>query len=336
MTTVKASCLARASIAGNPSDGYGGAVVSVPVPALSATVTVAAAERFEITPSPTGDDTFGDVDELVDHVDRFGYGSARDLVLASIRSLVRLADAPIAPCRVTVGTTIPRSVGLAGSSAIVIATMRALAVRVEHERWAATLLAEPDWLASMALHAETGELGITAGLQDRVVQARGAPTLMEFGDGAMRRIHGLDAGTYRNLPSLPVDPDAAFLAYRRSAAQQSGAVHQGLSVRAGEAAVVAAMEDLARQAQRAATAMEIGDLEAVGDAMNASFEARSNAMQLDPSHVEMVAAAQAAGAAANYAGSGGAITVVAPSSEIAAHARKVLADELDCTIVALG
>ena len=36
--SVVATCTARAALAGNPSDGYGGAVLAVPVPDLFATV----------------------------------------------------------------------------------------------------------------------------------------------------------------------------------------------------------------------------------------------------------------------------------------------------------
>src|SRR5207248_8262986 len=58
---------------------------------------------------------------------------------------------------------IPRQVGLAGSSAIIVATLRCL---MDFYEVPIPLEVQP----SLALSVETEELGITAGLQDRVVQ----------------------------------------------------------------------------------------------------------------------------------------------------------------------
>ena len=89
------SAFARAALAGNPSDGYGGAVLAVCVPALAAHAEATRAARCTSDPpSP-----------LVDAaVARFGRGA----------------------CAVRWRTDVPREVGLAGSSAIVTATLRAL------------------------------------------------------------------------------------------------------------------------------------------------------------------------------------------------------------------
>ena len=65
-------------------------------------------------------------------------------------------------------TTIPRSVGLAGSSAIVIAALRAAGVDLE-----------PPEVAELALAIERDDLGIAAGLQDRAVQAFDQPVLVD-------------------------------------------------------------------------------------------------------------------------------------------------------------
>ena len=42
------TCQARAALAGNPSDGYGGFVVAVPLPSVAATVTVESAARDSV------------------------------------------------------------------------------------------------------------------------------------------------------------------------------------------------------------------------------------------------------------------------------------------------
>ena len=107
---------ARAALLGNPSDGYGGAVV-----AFAFADFVARVERCE------GIDAHPDAVPL-------------------LRAAARRADAGDAGLRLR--TTIPREVGLGGSSAIVIAALRALGV----DR-------PPDELARMALAVEVEDLG---------------------------------------------------------------------------------------------------------------------------------------------------------------------------------
>ena len=70
------------------------------------------------------------------------------------------------------------------------------------------------------------------------------------------------------------------------------------------------MVDLFRAARAARDALLDGDHRALCRAVDASFDARARMMALDPLHVEMVTCARAAGAAANYAGSGGAVVCV--------------------------
>ena len=84
--------------------------------------------------------------------------------------------AEVGPVEARWSTTVPREVGLAGSSAIVIAVLRALSQAT------GTSLAERE-LARMALAVEAEDLGIAAGLQDRLVQAHEGLVAMDFGDG---------------------------------------------------------------------------------------------------------------------------------------------------------
>lgn len=85
-------------------------------------------------------------------------------------------------------TNIPRQAGLSGSSALVLATLRCLVeVHGVQDRVHA-----PD-LPALALAAE-GSLGITAGLQDRVVQTYGGCVYMDF-----RQALGSVPGVYRAI-----------------------------------------------------------------------------------------------------------------------------------------
>ncbi|MDH3708063.1 MAG: hypothetical protein OES57_18510, partial [Acidimicrobiia bacterium] len=93
--TQPVSVPARVALAGNPSDGFGGAVVGLPFRAFAATVEVA-----DCDPLPSGLAALGEAARTV-----FQSRFPRAAPLPSLR----------------VRTTIPRSVGLAGSSAVVVA-----------------------------------------------------------------------------------------------------------------------------------------------------------------------------------------------------------------------
>jgi glucuronokinase len=193
------------------------------------------------------------------------------------------------PASVRWSTSIPRAVGLGGSSAIVIATVRALC-GVHGVELA------PDALASFALAVETEDLGIAAGLQDRVAQAYGGLTFMDFRDGVYEP---LDPAL---LPSL-------FVAWDRAAAGHSGTIHGGLRARheRGEKVVLESMSRLGELARRARNALVDGDADAFARCVDGSFEARRKMLMLDERHVAMIELARAYGASANYTGSGGAI-----------------------------
>lgn len=277
--------LARAALAGNPSDGYGGAVLAVCVPGFAAHADAQPAAQAVSDPPST----------LVDAaVARFGRG----------------------PCAVRWATTVPREVGLAGSSAIVTATVRALCAL--H----GDVLA-PGALAEMALAVEVDDLGIAAGPQDRYAQAHEGLVLMDFA-GARPQVERLDPAL---LPSL-------YLAWRPDAAEASHAVHGGLRDRAAEPVVRAGMARLAGHARAARDALHSGDRTAFAQALDGSFDERAALLELDPRHVAMVAAARAAGASANYAGSGGAIVGTLPPSGLDPVARALRA--LGCEIEALS
>jgi glucuronokinase len=274
---------ARAALAGNPSDGYGGAVLAVCVPALAAHAEATPAAEARSDPP----------NALVDAaVARFARGA----------------------CAVRWRTAVPREVGLAGSSAIVTATVRALCELHGHA------LAADD-LAEMVLAVEVDDLGIAAGPQDRYAQAHEGLVLMDFA-GSRPRVERIDVGL---LPPL-------YLAWRTDAAQTSHAVHGGLRERASEAAVRAAMGRLADHARAGRDALHAGDDAAFAAAVDGSYDERPALIDLDPRHVAMVDAARGAGASANYAGSGGAIVGTLPPA--GAPPLKTALRALGCDVIA--
>jgi galactokinase/mevalonate kinase-like predicted kinase len=283
---------ARAALAGNPSDGYGGAVLAFTLAERHARVLARQTSHPAIEP-------------------------AADIVAATLRRFARDYGGPDARALdLQWQTDIPRGVGLGGSSAIVIATLRAVCklhgVRIE-----------PSDLAVIALAVETEELGIAAGLQDRVAQAHEGVVFMDFdGRSSLRGGHGhyelLDAGA---LPPL-------LIAWRPGAAKDSGGVHAPLRERfaRGEAAVIAAMSELGELAREARDAALTGDGSTLAHCADRSFEARRRILELDPRDVRMIECARACGAGANYTGSGGAIVAVCADEDQRTHAAATLAD----------
>src|ERR1700704_5462689 len=89
-------------------------------------------------------------------------------------------------------TTIPRQVGLAGSSAIIVATLRCL---MEFYDVTIPLAAQPTFVLSV----EKEELSISAGLQDRVIQVHEGLVSMDFGVEQERLVDGFKSYAYEPL-----------------------------------------------------------------------------------------------------------------------------------------
>jgi glucuronokinase len=275
MTQHTASAFARAGLAGHPSDGYGGATLSVTLRNFAAEVTVEPAATSVTTPA----------------------GDAARLVEAAIarfrRDVAPLPHAVRAPCR----TTIPREWGLGGSSAIVIATRRALA------QLAGTTIERHD-LPHIALACETEDLGIAAGLQDRVVQAYGGLVFMDFARDA-----------YEPLDETLLPP--LFVAWDENSGGASGTAHAAVKARfqAGDPRVTNAMTALAQIAHDARAALLAHDHGAFAQALVAGYEIRARIFDLDPRHTAMIDAARELGLPATYTGSGGAIVGLAHDAD---------------------
>jgi len=289
------TALARAALAGNPSDGYGGGVLAVCLQNFAATV------RLDAMREGARADADGRL-----HVEP---AAAAALVVAAAARHAAATGRTAPGLRATVRTTIPREVGLAGSSAIVVATLRALDARL------GTRLAR-DELPALALAAEQ-DLGIAAGLQDRVAQAYGGLTAMTF---------GLD-GSYSARRLDPVALPPLVLAWDARGAAPSGAYHGDLRARwkGREPLVLRVMAALREQAVAAAAAVEAGDVDALGVAMDESYDLRASLGPVAPRHVALVEAARRHGLPVNFAGSGGAVVALCPDPARLAGLRESLA-----------
>jgi glucuronokinase len=288
-----ASAPARAALAGNPSDGYGGRTLALALPELEARVEVLPADGLELGVAGAEPLRLAGRAELERAL---AAGREPALLAAALRRLGRAAELPERGFALRCHSSVPPEVGLAGSSALVVASLRALCAAFE-------LRLSADELAALALAAETEELGIAAGPQDRVVQSHGGLVMMDFGVDPWR-VEELDPAL---LPPL-------FVAWRHDTAAHSGDYHAELRRRhdEGDGSVRRCLGRLADLASEARDALLAGDHEAFARCVDGSFDQRRAMGPLEPAHVEMIELARAAGASANYAGSGGAIVGTLP------------------------
>ncbi len=296
---------ARVGLLGNPSDGYGGRTIALTVPAFEASVTLEPRDSgIEIVPGADDHNSWSSAADLVDRVDRFGYGTGVQLLAATVRTFVdvcRSIDHPVAD-RFTLryDTTIPRQVGLAGSSALVVSALRCLSEHVGLE-------IPMDVLPSIALRVETEQLGITAGLQDRVVQTYGGLVSMDFGELSTDARYGVSHGEYESLD--PAGLPSLFLATRRSAAEPSGNYHADLRARfdRGDAVVRDTMRSLAGVAAEGRAALRWGASDQFANLIGENMRLRLRLGPVPDSQRALVDLADDLDAPATFTGSGGAV-----------------------------
>ncbi len=305
MRLIRKRAHARAGLVGNPSDGYHGRTISLIVRSFAAEVTLYEWDRVEIVWSQEDQSRFRSVHELVQDVRLHGYYGGVRLVKATIKKFVEFCSRQGHPLHrrnfsVRYQSDIPRQVGLAGSSAIIVATLRCL---MEFYGVAIPKRVQP----SLVLSVETEELGIAAGLQDRVIQVYEGLVSMDFSSERMEELCGLWCGVYEPLDAGLLPP--LYLAYNTQVSEPTEVIHNNLRARyrQGEPAVLAAMTRLAELTVEAREAILSRDAKRLGELIDANFEVRRSICRLPAEHVAMVERAREVGASASFSGSGGAI-----------------------------
>ena len=190
--------------------------------------------------------------------------------------------------------------GLAGSSAIIVATLRALMKFYDID---IPLPVQP----SLVLSVEQRELAISAGLQDRVIQVYEGAVYMDFSENTMQEINGYRCGVYQSLDPTTL-PDL-YIAYSTDFSEPTEAFHNNLRLRydTGEDLVVTAMSNIAELADKAYQLLVEGNKHELTELLDRNFDLRLSMCRLPHNNVKMVNRARKVGASAKFAGSGGAI-----------------------------
>lgn len=292
----------RAGLLGNPSDGYYGKTISLLVRNFRARVILYPSARLEIKPGKADLPIFESLDDLYENTRWRGYYGGFRIIVAL---LVRLTDycrehgieLPNRNFTLEYESTVPLRLGMGGSSAIVTAALRAL---IQYYDLKIPLDVQPN----LVLETETKELGVAAGLQDRVIQTYEGVVYMDF---ARELMETSGHGSYERLDSRLLGD--IYVAYRTSLSEGTEVFHNNVRERwrNQDPEVVEAMQTWASYAERGRTALLAGDRAELHKLINANFDLRAKLYKLDQGNLEMIRLARSTGASANFAGSGGAI-----------------------------
>lgn len=311
---------ARAGLIGNPSDGYYGKTISITVRNFRARVICYPSANLEIRENAIDAPIWNSINDLREGVKLYGYYGGLRLIRAIIKRFADYCEEegialPKRNFTIEYESDIPARVGLAGSSAIVTATLRALMQFYEVD-------IPKEIQPNIILCAERDELGIGAGLQDRVIQVYENMVYMDF-DRQLLESRGY--GRYE-----PLDPallPSLFIAYDTRLGEGSEVFHNNIRERFenGDPVVVDAMRQFAQFAEDSRQALLDGDRDRLFELMNKNFDLRSSLYQLRESDINLVRYARVVGASAKFAGSGGAVIGVYEDEKMLNRLREIYA-----------
>lgn len=305
MIIIRKRAYARAGLLGNPSDGYNGKTISLIVRNFWAEVVLYEWDTLEIVLAQDDRARFNSIYDLARDVKLHGYYGGIRLIKATIKRFVDYCERQGIQLHernfsIRYETNIPRQVGLAGSSAIITATLRCLMefydIQIPRE-------VQP----SLVLAVENEDLGIAGGLQDRVVQVYEGLVYMNFAQECERIIDGYKCYVYEPLDPALLPP--LYVSYSEALSEPTEVFHNDIRGRynRGEPLVVNAMRRFAEIAEQGRAALLARDTEQLARLINANFDTRRTIYNLPRWQIQMVETARACGASAKFAGSGGAI-----------------------------
>lgn len=294
---VSASAPGRCGIVGNPSDMYGGSVISCTT-----------RERALCVLSQTSGPTM-----LVNDSDRTELRAAADLELRGdkldvARGALRYFGLDPAESRIAVhlSTDIPMRAGLAGSTAMIAAIVGALTAWLDRPM-------TPYALAETTRKVEARVLGILCGFQDQHMAIFGGLNFMDF--RGKQRLEQRDDEPYATVEPLShVISDPPLVLAHTGVPHHSGRVHRSPRERwlAGEPLLMDTFERIAAIARTGKRSLIERDWARLGELMNENHALVSELGGSGPENDRLVEAARSAGAwGAKLAGAGGGGTIIA-------------------------
>jgi glucuronokinase len=308
---IESRAYARAGLLGNPSDGYFGKTISFVVRNFGAHISLYESPELKIEQIEDDKNEYRNIYHLIESVKQKGYYGGERLVKAAIKKFSEYCEERELKLHgdnftIRYRSSIPRQVGLAGSSAIITATMRALVRFYGIE-------IPKEILPNLVLAAEKDELGINAGLQDRVIQAFEGCVHMDF-DKEFFEENGFGRYTAIDPSILP----NFYIAYDTDLSKVSGAMFNDIRARyhQGDTEVIDVLNEIAALADMGKAALESGDHKLLHSLINKNFDLRASIMDVGEKNRLLIEKARACGASAKFPGSGGAIIGTYKNDEV--------------------
>lgn len=292
----------RAAVIGNPSDGYFGKTIAFVFSNFKARVQLYQTPELEIKPQRLDITSYKNMQALVEDINFAGYYGGMRLIKGVIKVFYEYClknNIKLSSKNFTIryDSNIPLRLGLAGSSAILSACLKALCIFYE-------VYIQPAVFANLVLSVENNELGISAGLQDRVAQAFEKPVFMDFNKKYMDK-QGYGKYKVLNTTNLP----NFYIAFRKNLSEGTEVIHNNLKARfeIGEKEVLQAMQRWGQITEEFKSALADKNSDEMHNLINENFDLRRSLIPISKGNIEMVELARSAGASAKFTGSGGAI-----------------------------
>ena len=301
MPDILASAPGRCGLIGNPTDMYGGCVISC---------TTQERATCRLTPGTNALTLVNEDEQAVCRTrdDLRLMGDKLDIARAAL-ALFDI-DPASANFALALSTDIPMRAGLAGSTALLGAIVGALDAHLQHHR---NLYA----LAETTRKIEARVMGIVCGLQDQHMAVFGGLNFMDFaGKQELQQRDDEPLATIEPLSLWLKDGLAAppLLLAHTGVQHHSGTVHKSPRERwlAGESLVRDSYIEIAELARRGKRALVSQDWATLGALMNANHRLVAGLGGSGPDNDRLIEAARKAGAyGAKLAGAGGGGTILA-------------------------
>lgn len=292
---IVATAPGRCGIVGNPTDIYGGSVLSL---------TTRERARCEVSPADGLIVEAGGEKAVIAGPDDLALrGDRLDIARAALQWFE--IDPRSHKLRMTLSTDIPMQAGLAGSTALVVATVGALSRHLGRNSHL--------WdLAEDARKIEAGIMGVLCGFQDQHMAAFGGLNFMTFA-GKESLEQRADEPLAVVEPLANHAPCPPLLLAHTGLRHDSGTVHKSPRQRwlEGDRLVRESYGRIADLARLAKEAVLAGDYSGLGSLMNENHALVAALGGSGPDNERLIDAARSAGAwGAKLAGAGGGGTVI--------------------------
>jgi len=313
MSILRCSAPGRCGIIGNPTDMYGGSVISCTID-RRAVVTIEPASSLQLcTNGQTL--TIKNNNDLLLNDDLFDVG----------RAVLDYLGGEDLRCRISYQTEIPVKAGVSGSTALTVALLYGL-LRFKGKDYHLYRVAE------LARHIELNHLRIVCGYQDAYMCTFGGLNYMDFRGKqfyreASEELYATIEPLQNYVPSLPM-----VLAHT-GVAHLSGAVHKPLRERwlEGDPIVRNAYEEIASLAREGKKALLAGDWPRLGHLMNQNHTIQRDlggSGESNERYIRIALDHGALGAKLAGAGNGGTIIALCPEPEPVKNALQAAGSDL--------